>query len=71
MKRRGKLFLTKVGSLLCSHLGIIRIITPVSYSLLDDLGKARLWDWVKVQSLQKEFKTRLAYLRGYFFSLKH
>ncbi len=45
---------------------ITLLITPVSYSLFDDLRKARLTtEWV--QSLQKQFRARLATLRGYFF----
>lgn len=45
---------------------ITLLITPVSYSLFDDLGKKKLLpEWV--QSLPKAFRTRIAFLRGYFF----
>lgn len=44
---------------------ITLLITPVSYSLLDDLGKKKFGtDWLR--PLQEALKARLAYLRGYF-----
>lgn len=45
---------------------ITLLITPVSYSLFDDLGKAKFGtEWVRL--LQDGLRARLAYLRGYFF----
>lgn len=45
---------------------ITLLITPVSYSLFDDLGKVKFGtEWVRF--LQDGLRTRLAYLRGYFF----
>jgi len=45
---------------------ITLLITPVSYSLLDDLAKRKFGSrWLLV--LQDGLRTRLAYLRGYFF----
>ena len=45
---------------------ITLLITPVSYSLLDDLAQAKFrLDWVR--PLQDQLKARLAHLRGYFF----
>jgi len=45
---------------------ITLLITPVSYSLLDDLAQAKFrLDWVR--PLQDQLKARLVHLRGYFF----
>jgi len=46
---------------------ITLLITPVSYSLFDDLSQAKFGlDWVR--PWQDQFKARLAHLRGYFFN---
>lgn len=46
---------------------ITLLITPVSYSLFDDLGKAKVWRWARLEPLRSGLRARLAHLRGYFF----
>jgi len=43
---------------------ITLLITPVSYSLFDDLGRARLRDRARAESLRHGIRARLAQLRG-------
>ncbi|MBI2361405.1 MAG: hypothetical protein HYV04_21270, partial [Deltaproteobacteria bacterium] len=46
---------------------ITLLITPVSYSLLDDLAKMSLWNRLRLEPLRSSIRARLAHLRGYFF----
>jgi hydrophobic/amphiphilic exporter-1 (mainly G- bacteria), HAE1 family len=46
---------------------ITLLITPVSYSLFDDLSKAKISDRARLEPLRNGLRSRLAHLRGYFF----
>ncbi|OGP21587.1 MAG: RND transporter [Deltaproteobacteria bacterium GWA2_57_13] len=46
---------------------ITLLITPVSYSLFDDLGQGRVWSRAGLEPLRSGIRARLAHLRGYFF----
>jgi HAE1 family hydrophobic/amphiphilic exporter-1 len=43
---------------------ITLLITPVAYSLFDDLGKSRFWERLRLKPLREAVRMRLSNLRG-------
>jgi len=44
------------------------LITPVAYSLFDDLGRSKVWAKMAAKAPSFNLRARLAHLRGMFFS---
>lgn len=47
---------------------ITLLITPVAYSLFDDLGRSKVWAKIMTKAPSFDLRARLAQLRGNFFS---
>ena len=47
---------------------ITLLITPVAYSLFDDLGRSKVWARIAAKAPSFKLRARLAQLRGMFFS---
>jgi hydrophobic/amphiphilic exporter-1 (mainly G- bacteria), HAE1 family len=47
---------------------ITLLITPVAYSLFDDLGRSQVWARIAAKASSFNLRARLAHLRGTFFS---
>lgn len=44
------------------------LITPVAYSLFDDLGRSKVWAKMAAKAPSLNLRARLAHIRGMFFS---